>query len=126
MLPVVAQAGAVVYREDRRGLRILLVRARRNPEDWIFPKGHIEANETAARAAVREAAEEAGVAGRMVAALRPLVTFTQDDRRIEVEYFLVEFEREVPGSEQREQLWLPPPDAVARLTHESARAVLER
>jgi 8-oxo-dGTP pyrophosphatase MutT (NUDIX family) len=125
-LPIVEQAGAVVYRRDDSGVRILLVRARRNPEDWIFPKGHVEAGESADETAVREAEEEAGVTGRVVLGLPPPVTFTLEDRRVQVEYFLVEFEREVKAKERREQAWLPPADAIKRLTHESAKAVLER
>ena len=125
-LPLVVQAGAVVCRKDDRGLRILLVRARRNPEDWIFPKGHIEPGESAEETAVREAEEEAGVTGRVVAALRPAVRFTLDDRRVEVEYFLVEFDHEVKPTERREQAWLAPREALKRLTHDSTREVLER
>jgi 8-oxo-dGTP pyrophosphatase MutT (NUDIX family) len=115
-----------VYRNDDNGVRILLVRARRNPEDWIFPKGHVEPGESPREAAVREAEEEAGVTGRVVTALRPPVRFSLEDRRIEVEYFLVEFEREVKPQERRELAWLPPREALKRLTHESARSVLER
>ena len=114
----------MVYRRDKGGLRILLVRARRNPEDWIFPKGHLEPPESAAAAAVREAEEEAGVTGRVVSTLQPLVTFAQDDRRVQVEYFLVEFTGEVKPKERREQLWLSPAKALERLTHDSARTVL--
>lgn len=123
-LPLVEQAGAVVYREDSTGLRILLVRARRNPEDWIFPKGHVEADESADEAAVREAEEEAGVTGRVVSTVQPPVTFTQGDRRVQVEYFLVEYEGTVKSKERREHVWLPPPEALVRLSHESARTVL--
>jgi 8-oxo-dGTP pyrophosphatase MutT (NUDIX family) len=125
-LPLVIQAGAVVYRRDDHALRILLVRARRNPEDWIFPKGHVEPGESADQAAVREAEEEAGVTGRVITDLPPPVRFGLEDRRIEVAYFLVEFEREIKPKERREQAWLPPRQALKRLTHESAREVLER
>jgi 8-oxo-dGTP pyrophosphatase MutT (NUDIX family) len=125
-LPIVEQAGAVVYRRDDTGVRLLLVRARRNPEDWIFPKGHVDPGEWAKEAAVREAEEEAGVTGRVVSALPPPVTFSLEDRRVRVEYFLVEFERQVKPKERREQAWLSPPEAMKRLTHDSARAVLER
>jgi 8-oxo-dGTP pyrophosphatase MutT (NUDIX family) len=120
----VQQAGAVVYRRDDNGIRILLVRARRNPSDWIFPKGHIEEGETADAAALREAEEEAGVTGWVIARLEPLVTFAQDGRHVQVEYFLVEFAGAVAPKERREQLWLPPPDALVRVTHDSARTVL--
>lgn len=124
--PVVEQAGAVVYRNGDGGVRILLVRARRNPEDWIFPKGHVEAGESAKETAVREAEEEAGISGRVVTALPPPVKFTLEYRRIEVQYFLVEFEREVKPKERRELAWLRPREALKCLTHDSTRAVLER
>ena len=40
------QAGAIVVRAGKSGPRILLVTARRNPDNWIFPKGHVESGET--------------------------------------------------------------------------------
>jgi 8-oxo-dGTP pyrophosphatase MutT (NUDIX family) len=130
----VEQAGAVVYRRDgagspasgARGLRILLVRARRNPTDWIFPKGHIEPGETAGQTAVREAEEEAGVTGTVVSSLAPVLTFHQGDRQVRVHYFLVEYTGEVKPKERREIAWLAPPEALVRLTHESARTLLEQ
>ena len=51
------QAGAIVVRAGKTGPRILLVTARRNPRNWIFPKGHVESGETLKVAAVREARE---------------------------------------------------------------------
>ena len=119
------QAGAVVYRRDGAGLRILLVRGRKNPSDWIFPKGHIEEGETAGQTAVREAEEEAGVTGRVISSVAPLLTFRQGDHQVRVHYFLVEYSGEVKPKEQRELVWLPPPEALVRLTHESAKTLLQ-
>jgi 8-oxo-dGTP pyrophosphatase MutT (NUDIX family) len=51
-------AGVVAVREDSDGLRFLLLRAYRN---WDFPKGLVEEGEDPLAAAVREAAEEAGL-----------------------------------------------------------------
>jgi 8-oxo-dGTP pyrophosphatase MutT (NUDIX family) len=121
----VEQAGAVIFRRDGAGLRFLLVRARRNPTDWIFPKGHIETGESAAEAAIREAEEEAGVSGRVASALWPAVTFEAGGRQVRVQYFLVEMTGEVPASEQREKVWLAPPEALATVTHATARVLLE-
>ena len=59
------QAGAIVVRAGKTGPRILLVTARRNPNNWIFPKGHVESGETLKKAAVREAREEAGLDVRL-------------------------------------------------------------
>lgn len=120
----VEQAGAVVYRRGADGFRVLIVRARRNPSDWIFPKGHIEENETAAQAAVREAEEEAGVTGRVVAPLWPALTFESGGRQLRVQYFLIEFTGTRESKEQREIAWLPPSGAREQLTHATTQALL--
>jgi len=39
-------AGGVVYRLDGGVAHFLLVTARHQPKEWLFPKGHIEAGET--------------------------------------------------------------------------------
>ena len=59
----VPQAGAIVVRRDELGKCVLLVRAKKTPEDWVFPKGHIEKGESLEQTAVREVQEEAGVSG---------------------------------------------------------------
>lgn len=119
------QAGAVVFRRGDDGFRILLVRGKKNPSDWIFPKGHIEDGETPAEAAVREAQEEAGVTGRIVKPLWPALTFEAGGRQLRVQYFLVEFTAKAPSKEERETAWLPPSRALEQLTHPTARALLE-
>jgi 8-oxo-dGTP pyrophosphatase MutT (NUDIX family) len=118
------QAGAVVYRRGDDGFRVLIVRARKNPSDWIFPKGHIEENESAAEAAVREAEEEAGVTGRVVAPLWPALTFESGGRQLRVQYFLIEYTGTRPPKEQRELAWLPPSSAREQLTHAATQALL--
>jgi 8-oxo-dGTP pyrophosphatase MutT (NUDIX family) len=53
-------AGGVIFRRGEDGTRILLIKdAYRN---WGFPKGHVEAGEDAAAAALREITEETGLA----------------------------------------------------------------
>ena len=82
------QAGAIVVRAGKSGPRILLVTARRNPNNWIFPKGHVESGETLKAAAVREAREEAGIEGRVVGAAGKM-TFEFGDNTYRVHYFVV-------------------------------------
>jgi 8-oxo-dGTP pyrophosphatase MutT (NUDIX family) len=60
---MVFQAGAVVFKIVDGAPQIMLVRAKKTPEHWIFPKGHVEAGETAEIAAARELEEEAGIRG---------------------------------------------------------------
>ena len=66
-MPLIRQAGSIVFRLDSREPQVLLVTARRNPRNWIFPKGHIEKGETPEEAALRETREEAGVVGDLIA-----------------------------------------------------------
>lgn len=121
---IVAQAGAIVYRQNG-DVQILLVEAKRTPGHWIFPKGHIEAGESADDAALREAREEAGVEGRVVAPIGPPIRFQWGADDVCVEYFLVECTGLADDHEPREQVWLTPKEALKRVTHEDARMLLE-
>ncbi|HUS80250.1 MAG TPA: NUDIX domain-containing protein [Armatimonadota bacterium] len=61
-------AGAVVVRRGPSGKRVLLLH-HAGLDEWRLPKGKLKAGESAARAAEREVAEEAGVslrAGRLL------------------------------------------------------------
>ena len=64
--PEPSRVGGFVYR--RRGLarakaQYLIVEAKERSGEWVLPKGHIEPDEGAAEAAVREVVEETGVWG---------------------------------------------------------------
>ncbi|HEX6316901.1 MAG TPA: NUDIX domain-containing protein [Gemmatimonadaceae bacterium] len=123
---MVPQAGAIVIRLDGVGPRILLVRARSDPNHWIFPKGHIERGESAPDAALREAREEAGVAASVIAGLGAIPPFQSNGEMVLVEYFLLRRESEVAAGEGREKVWLSPGEALRVLTHRDARMLLAR
>jgi 8-oxo-dGTP pyrophosphatase MutT (NUDIX family) len=53
-------AGGVVFRRAAAGPAVLLIRD--SYRNWGFPKGHVEPGEDGAAAAVREVAEETGLA----------------------------------------------------------------
>ena len=59
----IPQAGAIVFRADGDRTTVLLVRSKKDPTIWVFPKGHIDGNESERETAVRETWEEAGVSG---------------------------------------------------------------
>jgi len=119
----VEQAGGVVYRLGPGGPEFLLVRAKKDPSHWIFPKGHIEKGETAAVAAVREVEEEAGVSGRVVKELKPSLRFTSGDESVNVRYYLIEA-ADASKPAERETRWLVPADAARTITHDDARRLL--
>ena len=123
---LVEQAGAVVFRRAGDGLEILLVRAKKTPNQWIFPKGHIEAGESAQDAAVRETREEAGVIGRVVKPLTPPLEFESGGERVRVRYYLVKATGETRPSEVRDKKWCAPAAATRDLSHDDARDLLRR
>lgn len=53
-------AGIIVYRKSKPGIRFLLLY--HGGDYWNFPKGHLETEETSFSAALRETAEETGLA----------------------------------------------------------------
>lgn len=113
-------AGGIVHRNGR----ILLVRAKPAPHDWVLPKGHIEKGETLEATAVREVAEEAGVLATVVQPLGILEFTKGNGRPARVQVFLMEYVREVAPAEQREARWWTVDEAVAVIPFENTRAIL--
>ncbi|MCP3904478.1 MAG: NUDIX hydrolase [Planctomycetes bacterium] len=72
--PPIPLAGVIPYRHRNGVVEIALITTR-NGNRWIVPKGRIGTGETARDAAVREAHEEAGLAG--VLDPDPIGTFEQ-------------------------------------------------
>lgn len=121
----VAQAGAIAFKIVRGSPYVLLVRARQNPEHWIFPKGHIDDGETPEVAAARELEEEAAIKGELVAFVGSL-EFESGDERVQVEYFLFEFRSEVARTEEREARWCAYEGALVLLSHPDAAELLKQ
>jgi 8-oxo-dGTP pyrophosphatase MutT (NUDIX family) len=106
-------AGGVVLRY--RGGRLpeyLRVEAKGAPGLWVLPKGHIEADESAAQAAVREVLEESGLWARVHEPLET-VSFDRDGSLVTARFFLMEELEPVKRKRRKPHLWLPPPKARA-------------
>jgi bis(5'-nucleosidyl)-tetraphosphatase len=123
-MPVVYQGGAIVVRETADGPKVLLVRAKRDPLNWIFPKGHQEKGETLTETAVRELAEEAGVVGEPIQSVG-VSTFRLGKEEIEVTYFLVrDTGRRVRA--EREAVWRSLADAKQLVSFDDGRRLLDQ
>jgi 8-oxo-dGTP pyrophosphatase MutT (NUDIX family) len=111
---------AVIGRLDRRG-RLL----------WSLPKGHLEAGETAADAAVREVEEETGIRGRVVAELGTIdYWFVAEDRRIHktVHHYLLEASSGQLSDEDievDEVAWVPLDELRERLAYAGERRLVQ-
>ena len=124
MLTVVEQAGGIVFRRNGAGISILLVRAKRDPSAWIFPKGHIEPGETARATAVRETREEAGVQGEAMGEIGDPQEFEWAGRWYRVQYFLIQMTSESDETDGREKAWFSFDEALDRISFTSARDLL--
>jgi diadenosine hexaphosphate hydrolase (ATP-forming) len=121
----VNQAGAVVVRGQGAAAEVLLVSAKKDPSQWIFPKGHVEPGESAAEAALRELREEGGVDGRII---KPIGVSTYDSGkdRVRVSYFLVRYSRAVVTTEARKRRWRSFSEARELVTFDDARELVDK
>lgn len=116
-----------------RGEEVLLI-ATAGGRRWQLPKGHLEAGELPAEAAVREVREETGVTGSIVAPLSGVdYTFLERGRhriRKHVDYFLLVYESGSEADfEPREVVtarWFPWREAIAKLSHANDRRVAQQ
>jgi 8-oxo-dGTP pyrophosphatase MutT (NUDIX family) len=120
----VRQAGGIVVRKSRDGLSVLLVRAKRDPTLWIFPKGHIERGETAEDAALRETREEAGIVGDLVRPIGGPVNFHNGRYDVTVQYFLIRPVKEFDETDGRAKKWFTFDKAVEAVHFEEDRELL--
>lgn len=121
----IAQAGAIAFKIVNDSPLILLVRARKNPQQWIFPKGHIESGETAEAAAARELEEEAGIRGELLGLIGSL-DFQSGDEMVSVAYYLFGFVAEVARTEEREIKWCEYDEALTLLSFRDSAGLLKR
>lgn len=127
---VETSAGGVIYRRERDGVQVLLIR---DPyQHWGFPKGHVEEGETPADAALREVEEETGLDELVLGPrLQTIDWFFRFRGRLIHKYchfYLIES----PAGETRPQAeegitacrWLPIEEALSIISYDNAREVL--
>lgn len=120
----VRQGGAITVRDTANGPEVLLVRAKRDPKQWIFPKGHQEKGETLDETAVRELEEEGGVVGQAIKSVG-VSTFHSGDDDVEVTYFLVR-DTGRRAKAEREVTWRSFADARALVSFDDGRRLLDK
>ena len=125
-MPIIHQAGSIVVRTDGEEPQVLLVTAKRNPKNWIFPKGHIEKGESPEAAALRETREEAGVVGKLIGPAGVL-EYGFLGVKARVDYFVVKFTREDgPPEDGRQRTWCGLEDALKLLNYKNTRKLLQK
>jgi 8-oxo-(d)GTP phosphatase len=111
-------AGAVVWRPSGPGAQVLLVHRPRY-DDWTLPKGKLEPGEHVLAAAVREVAEETGLAVSLGRRLPP-VRYLAAGLPKRVDYWVAEAAGAgaefVPNSEADDVAWVPADASVGTRT----------
>lgn len=121
----VDQAGAIIVSIGNGTPSILLVTARRNPDHWVFPKGHVEPGETFEAAARREAEEEAGVTGDIVSSAGS-TEFEIGQHTCRVHYFVLMTRDPGRPEHGRQMKWCGYDEAMTRLSFDNTRALLRQ
>lgn len=127
--PPVLAAGALVWRERRDGIEVLLVHRPRY-DDWSIPKGKLDPGETYPAAAVREVAEETGYRVRLHRPLPAAVYLMSDGRTKVVHYWVGTVRSRVgPGPENPKEIdkveWVTLDEAEERVTRQSDQLQLD-
>ena len=136
MRPAIDAAGAIVWRVEKGRLEVLLIHRPRY-DDWSWPKGKLEAGETAPECAVREVAEETGCDVVLGARLPGLAYRLASGTQKVVDYWAAQVASKrspalqarptyprAPKSEVDRALWLDVEAANLKLTREQDRIPL--
>lgn len=126
------QAAAAVFRGSGDARELLLITSR-DTGRWIVPKGWIEKGEDGPAAAIREAWEEAGLVGELLAGgpvghYRYVKQRTQrDDAVCDVDVYLIKLIREDdswPEKGQRRRKWFPVATAIGLVGEDGLKDVI--
>ena len=126
-------AGGIVFRRiPGKGARYLLIRDSYN--NWGFPKGHLEGEESPAQAALRETAEETGLSLLVLQGPIRVIDWHFRFRGRHIHKYCHFFLFESPDGEPCPQVdegitacqWRPLNEALEVLSYDNARGVLKR
>lgn len=115
---VVQAAGGLIVRRQEATLEVVVVH-RPAHQDWSFPKGKLEADETFELAALREVREETGMVCRLVRFIGHTEYVDRKRRPKAVAYWVMAAEGGffTPNDEVDELRWMNLEEAAAVLTY---------
>ncbi|HKY21818.1 MAG TPA: NUDIX domain-containing protein [Vicinamibacterales bacterium] len=112
------QAAVIPFRGSGRKLEICLIRKKGSKRKWGIPKGFVDRGDTAREAALKEAAEEAGLKGRLVGDPVGRYEYEKWGASLEVTVYLMEVKDEEDDWDEadfRERHWTSLDDAAELL-----------
>lgn len=122
-----SSCGAVVFRDDGRERRFLLIRNKRSAH-WGFPKGHIEKGESNEQTAMREVREETGIDITLMPEFSRCSDYTIQGRIEKNVVIFLGKARQTELNRQEEEIdecgWFAYADAMKTLNYDNDKRIL--
>jgi 8-oxo-dGTP diphosphatase len=127
---MIEAAGGVLWRKRGESeAEIALVHRKRYDGDWTLPKGKLRPGELPLEGALREVCEESGYRPHALGYLGVIAYQTTPHGSKRVRFWNMVAEEQTPQtpdvSEVVETIWLPPREALLRMTYPLEKAILE-
>lgn len=125
---IVRSAGGIVSRIVKSEFQVLIIHRTRH-NDWSFPKGRLEPNESFETAAIREVIEETGYLCRLEKPLPTIRYIDRDGHPKEVRYWNMTVVSEslfTPNDEVDQIEWLSLFQTIKKLSYKTDRILLKR
>lgn len=125
-MSVVQKAGAIVFSQKDPEKILLLYQEKHN--DFSFPKGHLENNETLEQCAIRETKEETGLDIEILYKLDTTLYTNQTDGNVELTFFVARSLDDACSNPEKgcNLLWMTYEEAYNKLSYENLRLILNK
>jgi 8-oxo-dGTP pyrophosphatase MutT (NUDIX family) len=123
----IEQAGAIPFRRRGPSLEFCLITAAGKPHKWLIPKGVIDPGESPPETALKEAWEEAGLRGDLIAEPVGQYQYRKVGRQLCVVVFLMEVhvcEKRWEEDKRRRRQWVTAEEAILAISHRNLRPLL--
>lgn len=120
--------GAVIITKEIADPKVLLIK-HHNGDHWAFPKGHTEGTETEEETALREIMEETQLNVELDTQFRHVVRYSPYEGTVKDVIYFIAYAAEHAIHRQEEEVldstWLSFEEALALITYENDRTVLQ-